>query len=559
MPVRAELSRRRLLIAVLLVAILPGLLACAAIAYSRPAAPPGPPAYNPVPLPLVDVDAAMLNRELQRSRKFTTIAATIAAPQFVDATFPEPLPTLLLPPREKPYDFAEVRELLPQAFETVGDAVLLRASIEIPAGAHLNIHSATTPNVYLLSEPGAFATIISRGGDVDIRGTAQTPVHLSSWDPAKGAADEETPDGRAFILNLGGRMDIANADIGYLGFGTGASSGLAWRGTDQVQGTQQVPRLNPSRGNVTDTVMHNNWFGAYTFEAQGMQWLRNTFEDNLGYGFDPHDLSNDFLVADNIARGNGRHGFIFSRGCDRNIMRDNIAYNNRGHGFMIDDGRSSDSSDAKARRLDSNDNQLLDNHAYNNDGSGIEVEGGTGTVISGNRLERNHVGIRVKNLASALVSGNTISDSALAGVDVLSGAGDVQITKNTVSGGWASVAIGESGAAQLTDNTLGGASTPLAIGGIAVRSDDVLTAVGRLFRWNPLLVLWAAILGVPILLGIARLALPRRQVPGGTIRDARFGSGHVPRSERSSARRMRVNRKLRERRRRAGVDDSERS
>ena len=40
-----------------------------------------------------------------------------------------------------------------------------------------------------------------------------------------------------------GRMDIAHADIGHLGFGTGTSSGVAWRGTDHapgVSGTKAV-------------------------------------------------------------------------------------------------------------------------------------------------------------------------------------------------------------------------------------------------------------------------------------------------------------------------------
>ena len=59
---------------------------------------------------------------------------------------------------------------------------------------------------------------------------------------------------------------------------------------------------------MTDAVLHHNWFGAYTFEAQGMRFLDSTFRDNAAYGFDPHDLSNDFLVERNVAHGNGRTG-----------------------------------------------------------------------------------------------------------------------------------------------------------------------------------------------------------------------------------------------------------
>lgn len=502
MQVRADLTGRRLAIALLLLAVLPSMLAFAATAYSSPALPPGPPAYNPVPLAKNPVLSALQARELQRSRRLSSGAPAQAGARLVPATFPEPLPTLVLAPRTAPYDVTELRRKLPEAFEPAGDALMLRASIEVPEGAHLTIDGTHTPDLRLVSSPDGFSAVIARGGTLDVRGTAQAPVRISSWDPGAGAVDEDPSDGRAFLLAFGGRMDITHADLGYLGFGTGTSSGVAWRGANHVP---DLP-ADPAVGNVTNSAFHHNWFGAYTFEAQGMRWVGNTFTDNHAYGFDPHDMSNDFLVARNVAAGNGRHGFIFSRGCDRNTLRDNIAHDNRGHGFMIDDGRSEDSAYADAARRPSNHNRLVGNYAYDNDGSGIDIEGGTGTIVSDNVLERNHVGVRVKNDASVIISGNRITDSALAGVDVLSGAGKVGITRNTVTGGWASVALGEEGAARLIDNQLTDASTPMAIAGKAVRDEGMATVVRRLFHWNPLLVLWTTILGVPTLFGVRHLA-----------------------------------------------------
>jgi poly(beta-D-mannuronate) C5 epimerase len=364
------------------------------------------------------------------------------------------------------------------------------------------IDSGATPHLRLLSSPDGFVDIIARGGTLDLRGSARTPVKISSWDPTARSVDTKADDGRAFLLAMGGRMNIAHADLGHLGFGTGTSSGVAWRGGDHLAGQPRVP----ADGDVTDSVLHDNWFGAYTFEAQGMTWIGNTLANNAAYGFDPHDLSNDFVVMNNVARGNGRHGFIFSRGCDRNVLLNNVAYDNRGHGFMIDDGRTEDSLTAKASRLPSNDSQLIGNHAYDNDGSGIEIEGGTGTLVKDNVLERNHVGVRVKNDASVIVENNRIVNSALAGVDVLTGADRVLVRNNAITGGWASVTLGDNHAAQLMTNDLQDASTPLAIAGKAVRDEDLATAVGRVFRWNPLLVLWATILGVPMVFGIHQLA-----------------------------------------------------
>ena len=172
---------------------------------------------------------------------------------------------------------------------------------------------------------------------------------------------------------------------------------------------------------------------------------------------------------------------------------------------MIDDGRTEDSGNLQAARLPSNDNQLIGNHAYDNDGSGIEIEGGAGTVVSDNLLERNHVGVRIKNDASVAVEDNRIVDSALAGVDVLAGDGDVGITGNTIVGGWASVALAKPSSAKLTDNELRDSSAPMVVAGEAVRNEDLATTIGRIFAWNPLLVLWAAILGVPTVLGIRKL------------------------------------------------------
>ncbi|MGY1815107.1 right-handed parallel beta-helix repeat-containing protein [Blastococcus sp. SYSU D00820] len=499
---RAELTGRRLAVALLLVAVLPALLVLLALGYQRPELPPGPPAYNPLPLVKDPVLNAMQARELQRSRRIAAEAPTLTAPVLVPATFPETVPTLLLAPRPEPYGLPELAAAVPEAFGTAEGALLLRASIEIPTGSTLTVDGAATPDLRLLSAPSGFAVLIARGGTLDVRGTATAPVRISSWDPEAAAVDGEPADGRSFLLTLGGRMDVAHADLGHLGFGTGSSSGVAWRGADHDPGVTPAKAV----GEVTDSVFHDNWFGAYTFEAQGMRFLRNTFRDNAAYGFDPHDLSNDFLVEGNVAHGNGRHGFIFSRGCDRNVMRDNVAYDNRGHGFMIDDGRSEDSDYAEAARLPSNDNQLIGNHAYDNDGSGIEIEGGSGNLVRDNLLERNHVGIRVKNDASLLVEGNRIVDSRLAGVDVLAGAGQVEVAGNEVSGGWASVSLGDAAAAELAGNSLTGASTPMVVAGETRRDEGLGTTLGKVFRWNPLLVLWAAILGIPAVLGVRSLA-----------------------------------------------------
>src|SRR5438128_157941 len=90
-----------------------------------------------------------------------TLPALLAftAPTLVPPTFPEPVPTVVLPPRATAYDLSEVRNLLPAAFGTSGKAVVLQASIEVPAGAQLIVDSATTPQLRMLSSKTAYTTI----------------------------------------------------------------------------------------------------------------------------------------------------------------------------------------------------------------------------------------------------------------------------------------------------------------------------------------------------------------------------------------------------------------
>lgn len=500
MRVSAELKGRRLLLALLLLALLPALLAVSAFASQRPEGTPGPPSYDPLPLARTPVLAALQVRELQRSRRISRAAAVRGGSFLAPPVFPETLPTLVLGAREAAYTLPELRAGFPSAFGEVDGGLLLRASLQVPAGAHLVVDAAQTPDVRLTSSPAGFATLVATRGRLSLQGAAE-PLRVSSWDPERAAVDTELGDGRAFVLALGGRLDVDRADVGHLGFGTGTSSGMAWRGEPEAPGVPGAKAV----GDVTGSTLHHNWFGAYAFEAQGMRWADNVFADNAAYGFDPHDLSNDFVVERNVARGNGRHGFIFSRGCDRNVLQDNLAVDNRGHGFMIDDGRSEDSEvSGTARALASNDNQLLRNRALDNDGSGIELEGGVGLVVQDNEVRRNHVGIRVKNAAAGVLRDNRAIDNRLAGIDVLTGAGDLLVQDNVLRGGWAGVTLADPAGTRLVGNDIAETSTPLAVAGVSQREDTLATRISRFYKWNPVLVLWTAILGVPVLMGLFR-------------------------------------------------------
>lgn len=502
--VRAALSARRLLVGLVALLLVPGSLGVAALSYETPAPAPTTTAEPHEPLPQApdSVARAQLDRSAQASRA----ARKLTAPQLLTPSRTEPpgsLPTLALAPRAAPYTLAQLRALAPTAFADVPGApgaVLVTANIEVPVGATLVVDGAT-PDVRLTSSPDSFATLVSRG-TTRITGSDDTEVRISSFDPARSAADPVSTDGRSFVLQIGGRMDVDHARFSDLGFGTGTSSGVAWRGAAADTGSSERVK---AQGAVTSSVFTGNHFGAYTHEAVGMLWENNTFVGNEEYGFDPHDFSDGFLVTGNTAHDNGKHGFIFSRGCNGNVLRGNYAHDNAGHGFMIDDGRSVTTADAQSRIDTSNDNVVTGNVAYDNANSGVEIEGGTGNVVSANTLTRNDIGVRIKDGASATVVDNVILDSDRYGVNALGTGGQVPVNGNTISGSWAAVNLAGAGSAAVGTNTITDVTTPLVVDSVVTYETSWVDELGKYIRWNPLLVLWGLILGVPLIVGVLRV------------------------------------------------------
>jgi parallel beta-helix repeat protein len=509
--VRAVLSGRRLLVALVLALLVPAALGVAAFTSEPEPAPTHTALRHPL-LPQAPDSVAVT--QFDRSAAATRLARRLAAPQLLAparigtgeprAGRPGTLPTLALAPRNRPYSLVELRTLVPAAFSAVDGAVLLAAHLEVPVGAALVI-DARTPDVRLTSGSSGFATLFSRG-TTTVRGTAKTPVRISTWDPQRRAADTDMSDGRSFVMQIGGRMDADHGRFEYLGFGTGISSGVAWRGaTLAVAGTTPNARRIPTRGTVANSLFAHNRFGAYTHEAQGMHWVGNTFTDNEVYGFDPHDFSNDFVVEGNIAHHNGKHGFIFSRGCARNVLRGNTAYANGGHGLMIDDGRSTPTATIETRLNPSDNNLVTRNTAYDNAGSGVEIEGSSGNIVSNNHLTRNDVGVRIKDGAVATVRGNTIDNSVRYGIHVLDRVTWALISDNRISGSWAAINLASASSAALGANPSTDVSTPLVVDGVADRDPSWTERVKEFLRWNPALLLWGLILGVPGLVAVLRV------------------------------------------------------
>lgn len=289
--------------------------------------------------------------------------------------------------------------------------------IDVEDNAQLDLTAADGLNeVRLISRPDAAHNLIADGGTLNIDG-----IKLYSWD------DTLSPPGydltflseggpiktRSFLAALyGGRMEINNAEIMYLGydepnansdFGKGEPSGLAWR-------LRPVGVDNPAsgaKGGVRNSIVHHNYYGMYSYEAVGLEIRDSEFHSHHLYGLDPHDYSYNLVVANNIIRDNGYTGLIFSRHCTDNEVYGNEIYRNGSHGFMLD--RSSDR------------NLVYNNIIRDNDVDGVAIYQSSNNRIEDNTITGNgRSGVRISAEFDAtdqheeLALDNTIIDNTIA-------------------------------------------------------------------------------------------------------------------------------------------------
>lgn len=260
---------------------------------------------------------------------------------------------------------------------------ILRANLYIGKNVTLVLDKREVTYLKLKSDASGFVWIRSQSGDMLISNTK-----ITSWDETKDAPDLEYKDGRSYIVaKSSGRMDVINSEIGYLGYvglprrggPFGGSYGLSWKITS---GRFKNELLT---GSVINSSIHNNYFGVYTFGATGVVIKNNQSFDNVQYGIDPHDDSNNFLVSDNRVFNNGNHGIIFSKRCFNNEISNNISYDNRLHGIMLDRG--------------SNFNVVTGNTVYG-ETDGIALYASNDNIISQNNIHDNKQGIRLNRESS---------------------------------------------------------------------------------------------------------------------------------------------------------------
>ena len=419
-------------------------------------------------------------------------------------------PVLVLSARGRPYGLGALLRH-PRVTTMLGHRELLvRNPIVVTEGARLTLRSGQVSALLLKSSPEQFASLVGLGSSIRLSGTPSVPLEVTSYERGRHSPDVDIDDGRPFVLNLGGRMELRHVHADSLGFGEGLASGVAWVGA----------KGSPAHGDVTHSTFTRNRFGAYTARARGMTWSHNTFAHNQAYGFDPHDFSNHFVVRDNVAHHNGRHGIIFSRGCRGNLISGNLSQSNGGHGFMIDDGRSGVTS-GPHRMAPSSHNLLNANRALDNGHSGIEVEGGRRNVVRDNEVSGNFIGVRYRDGAAGDVEANDIGQNALYGIEVEADAGLVTVVGNTAGGSWSDLTVARR--VRLGTNRFAVVQARSTADGHR-QLGGVLVQASRFLEFRPAAIAWLVVLLVPAAALVGRARRRTRETlrrPGDSLESLR--------------------------------------
>ena len=304
---------------------------------------------------------------------------------------------------------------------------IITKPILIENNIRLDIMGSTVKQLELLSTPTTVTCLCAKRAEVLIQNTA-----ITSYDPATANHhDNDVTNGRSFVRDTDGRMDIMDSQFSYLGYDwflhhnaipasvAPTGSPLLGGGTYGVSWRSDKYGVNISTGWIENSSFSDNYFGAFTFGASGITWDKNHFFNNIIYGLDPHDDSNNALVENNVFDHNGKHGFIMSKRCDYNIVRNNVSYDNKVNGFML--------------HVNSSYNLYENNNAYGNQGDNYVIYASNYNTLTHNTSsDPRGSGIRVStNSRNNFITDNNLSGGKH-GVYIYSGSQNTLVTGNTI-------------------------------------------------------------------------------------------------------------------------------
>jgi poly(beta-D-mannuronate) C5 epimerase len=318
----------------------------------------------------------------------------------------------------------------------------LQSNLMIQNGATLNITGTAaggTVNTLRLdsssdNSPLDVVSITAQYGTLNFN-----HVNVTSWDPNTNGpdtnpnlpdgADPDTSRARSFIRALSymdgstpleSTMNIANSDMGYLGWYDAESYGVAFKGRGCDSTHLDVCAALNVYGSETNSRFHNNWMGTYTFDAYQMLFDHNEYDHNVMYGLDPHDDSDYLTITYNKFHDNGDHGLICSQRCDHLEIANNESYHNGIPPFAFpgDDDLSDNQIHGIMIHRGVTDSIIENNYIHDQpNGAGIAVFDSSNDIIRNNIIDGAKYGIRLSvGTENVTFANNTVSNSSQYGI-----------------------------------------------------------------------------------------------------------------------------------------------
>lgn len=166
-------------------------------------------------------------------------------------------------------------------------------------------------------------------------------------------------------------------------------------------------RTKKPEGTFVGNEIYDSMMGFYSTNAENVNIVGNYIHDNIIYNVDPHDYSNNLLIARNLlSNANHAHGVIISRGVTKTLIAQNISIKNHSNGIMFD-------------RM-SEDNIVFDNLAFANGYSGISSQESDSNIIEKNIAAYNLIdGVIIRNSINTLIKDNQIFKNGKNGIEVM--------------------------------------------------------------------------------------------------------------------------------------------
>jgi hypothetical protein len=448
--------------------------------------------------------------------------------------------TLVLTAGGLPYGLADLQALGAAQVEPDG-SVLVTRHVFVAPGARLTIDAPGT-TLRLLSQQSGFASLVAWKADLTLSGADGNRLAVTSWDPGLDGPDPSAIDGRAYLRDVGGKMELRHVAVTDLGFWAGRTSGVAWTGNSRTAAS----------GTVLDSTFRHNHYGAFASQGERLTVTHSDFSGNTVDGLSLHRSTAETTVEDSTARGNGRHGFSADQGSQSVTFTDVTAERNQAHGISFSGTPLSAGQSAGGASLRAyGEVQVTGGVVRENGRAGVRVVDGNDVSITGTRLVDNEEGIVLAGTAApTTVADTTVSGRHRFGISVTGGSAEVR--DNRLSGSETAIRVRDGAVAVVGNDVRRATSHAISVVGASDGSslrDNSISGRGpsgldlhRLDRgarvdqsgndvegwaqdrdnwtyWStfvpnhPMLLLWVLVLGVPL---AGRMRARRRQVAPGT-------------------------------------------